>query len=128
MRPVWPRTTLCWSDQDDGSLAEIAGLDERGVHHRNYVGVGEPTDAAVVELADELRERRSRAQRLVFDAYAEGPSFWLGLTPDLAATNDAGSAVARAAAPPASFALTRNGAQFAWDQRQLVFQARASPS
>jgi hypothetical protein len=107
---------------------EATGLDERGVHATYAPAEREPSDADVRLLAEDIHDRRERARRQgqisVFDAYARGPSFWLGPDPEGIIQGDAGGVGERALATLHAhlLALTRTDQAFDWSQRMLVLQ------
>ncbi len=130
-QPAWvARAYGIDADAAEGAAESVDGaaIDERGVHEV-YREKTQPSDAEVGELADALRTRRARAkqqgQESVFDAYAEGASFWLGSQPGEVLARNPGGAIARTLAQLHSnlLLLTRDGRGFDWRERRMVLQA-----
>lgn len=115
--------------EDQKGTEEKAEFDERGVHTAYKVKDENPEAAKLSALVKELLMRRERARRQgqtsIFDVYAKGPSFWLGTDPETHVHAAPGDRVAEAIEfmHRQLFALTRNGIEFDWGSRLIVFQA-----
>ena len=133
-RPEWvsgPYGLMPEDQTGESAGGEPTHFDERGVHTR-YDAVREPTLHAIDTLAQELIERRRRAQRQgqtsILDAYAEGPNLWLGATPvqeqknsDVATSEHSATVVRQV--HEHLFDLTRQGNNFDWEGRRVVLQS-----
>jgi len=110
------------------AVTDHAAIDERGVHTQYRAG-DVPSDDALRSAVSALLARRDRARRQeqtsVFDAYADGPSFWLGPDPERALREAEGKASGRALAALHGnlLSLTRESTGFDWRERRMVFQA-----
>lgn len=73
-------------DESREDAEDATAFNERGVHTRFKVKTMTPDSQAVRELAENFAQRRERARHgrsnhSIFDAYGEGPNFWLGDNP-----------------------------------------------
>ncbi|MDO9022919.1 MAG: helicase-related protein [Deltaproteobacteria bacterium] len=130
-RPAWIEMSY-GSEGDTGdagaSTTDGSPLDERGVHTVYRAGVA-PSDEALQTLVEALLTRRERARRneqaSIFDAYADGPSFWFGVDPERALGSDANEVVRQTLTELHGnlLSLTRESMGFDWRERRMVFQA-----
>lgn len=108
---------------------EKADFDQRGVQIVYKIKNDNPDAAEIRKLAGNLIERRQRARQhghvSIFDAYAEGASFWLGTNPKEIAEATSENRIAKAVKSMHRhlFALTREGQAVDWRSRLFVFQA-----
>lgn len=102
-----------------------ASFDERGAQ-TIYASEGVASTPAIEQLGRQLAGRRGRArERSILDAYASGPSLWLGREPAAISSGPGDCAVARTIADLHGHlaAITvRDGAED-WEGRLVLFQA-----
>jgi hypothetical protein len=117
---------------DDGVVGDAvegthdgAALDERGVHTVYRAGE-QPTVAASQALAELLLARRERARGTsIFDTYADGPNFWLGVDPEQALSDGVDTMTWKTLSQLHGnlLSLTRESKGFDWRERRMVMQA-----
>jgi hypothetical protein len=123
------------ADEADGGQSprtdsgERAEFDERGVHFVYKSESQLPPDhvggeAVASELAGTRERARRQEQLAILDAYAEGPSFWLGVRPlDLWNANGQAYGKTVQALHDHMWELSEGGGRYDWTSRLVVFQA-----